>query len=231
MSQVHCKNDKTSAIARAEVHDMAPASPRTFAITVGVAITAAGVSLWQLHDSATAPPAPLPPASSAPVQARAAPRDRRVVVPPDRSRAERAPAPERTAPTTAHAATAREAIALALRAPHGSDGDRRDAMLRALADSGPAAPARAAATTARARHWHAALDPAIAGAIELGDSRCYRDGCAIEIAFATEDAYEMARDHLRRLPADTHDAGRLQTPAIRRADGWLVADWIALDKE
>src|SRR5688572_15617720 len=110
MSQVHCKNDKTSAIARAEVHDMAPASPRTFAITIGVvAITAAGVSLWQLHDSATPPPAPLLPASSAPVQARAAPRDRRVVVPPDRSRAERAPAPERTAPATAHAATAREA--------------------------------------------------------------------------------------------------------------------------
>ena len=211
---------------------MAPAAPRALAITVGVvAITVTCVSLWQLHDSATAPPAPPPPGSSALVQARAKRPGSRAVVPSDRSgRAEVTPAPER-APPTPDAEAAREAIALALRAPHASDCDRRDSMLHALADSGPAEPASAAAATTRVRRWHAALDPAIAGAIELGAARCYRGGCAIEVAFATEDAYEMARDHLRRLPADPQDGGRLQTPAIHRDDGWLVADWIALDKE
>jgi hypothetical protein len=207
---------------------MAPAAPRALAITV-IATAVAGVSLWQLHDRATAPPAPTPLAASAVVQARVDRPGPRAVMPPDRSgRTDVAPAPE---PAKRDAEAAREAIALTVRAAHASDGDRRAAMLRALADSGPAEPARAAAATARVRRWHAALDPDIAGAIELGAPRCYRGGCAIEVAFATEDAYEMARDHLRRQPADPQDGGRLQTPATARDDGWLVADWIALDKE
>jgi hypothetical protein len=203
-------------------------SPRAHANTVAaIAIVATAVSLWKLHDSG-APPAIALQATTPVVQPRIEPRDRRAAPPANVSRRTQSASPTAS---TAKAETTRDAVAIALRAPSASDSDRRNAILQALADSGRADPSRAAAITARATRWHEALDPDIAGAIQLGAARCYRGGCALEIAFATDDAYETAREHLRRAPADADDGGRLQTPATPRGDGWLVADWIALDTE
>jgi hypothetical protein len=197
---------------------MAPASPRAIATAIAVAaLGGAALLLWptrQRHPAA--------PAAAATVHARDAPVAAR----------ERRPAAARAAPPPPAAPpTARDTVALALRSAAPTAEARRLAVLAALAASGPADPAREAAATARIAGWHATLDRDIAGAIELGAARCYRAGCAAELAFATADAYQMAQDHLRRQPATADDGGRMATPAIPRGDGWLVADWIALAPE
>jgi hypothetical protein len=185
---------------------MAPASPRAIATAIAAAaLGSAALLLWPTSE-ARAPARP-----QRPPAARAAP----------------APAP----PPMDQAATGRDAVARALRSAAPTAEARRLAVLAALAASGPDAPGRGAAATARIAGWHAALDRDIAGAVEMGAARCYRAGCAVEMAFATADAYQMAQDHLRRQPASADDGGRMATPAIPRDDGWLVADWIALTSE
>jgi hypothetical protein len=204
---------------------MAPASPRAIAIAIAIA-TVGGAALWWPGGGAP-PTAAVTPAQ--PLQARAAarpqPRERGTEPAPPPSLA---PAEPGVAPASA---TGREALAIALRSAPATAEARRRAVLDALAASGPAEPAHAAAATARIAAWHAALGTEIAGAIELGAVRCHRAGCAAAVAFATPDAYAMAQDHLRRRPATDDDGGRMQTPAIPRGDGWLVADWIALAPE
>jgi hypothetical protein len=73
-------------------------------------------------------------------------------------------------------------------------------------------------------------DDRVIGAVERRSARCFRAGCAVEPRFVTLPAYEAARDHLRRLRADTA-GGRLMTAAVALDDGALVADWTALRPE
>jgi hypothetical protein len=151
--------------------------------------------------------------------------------PRDRNHPGAEPGPPVEALVSAPAPSARASIAMSMRARHATGADRRRAMLAALESSGRAEPARAAETAARIEQWHGALDPAIMGAIERGPARCFRAGCAVELWFATEPAYEAAREHVRRLPAETADGGRLVTPAVAVDDGAFVADWISLNAE
>jgi hypothetical protein len=123
----------------------------------------------------------------------------------------------------------RRPIIRAIRGDHPSPAARREAMLKALEDSGEDRGRWTAAAPDIFAAWQAAMPDDAGAALDPRASRCFRAGCEVEVRFADEAAYERAAAVLRRLPEDAPGhGGRVQTPPERLPNGEVQATWILL---
>lgn len=120
-------------------------------------------------------------------------------------------------------------VVAAIRGEHASPLDKRRAMVAALAASGPSDEPWTREVGAIFESWRAALQGEAAGAASLGLPRCYRDGCAVEVTFASAGAYEAARRQFRLLGSKVASlGGRVQTPPEELADAGFAVTWMFL---
>ncbi len=120
-------------------------------------------------------------------------------------------------------------VVAAIRGEHASPLDKRRAMVAALAATGPSDEPWTREAGAIFESWRAALQGEAAGAARLGLPRCYHDGCAIEVTFASAGAYEAARRQFRLLGNKVKSlGGRVQTPPEELADAGFVVTWMFL---
>jgi hypothetical protein len=117
----------------------------------------------------------------------------------------------------------------AIRGEFPSDDARRAAMLSALRASGTtdeAWTAMASSTFAGFRH---AMRDVGGVAVDAVRTQCFRAGCEATVVFDDEGAYRAAAGAFRELKdEDSQLGGRVQTPAVRRADGRFEGSWIVL---
>ncbi|ACY15528.1 hypothetical protein [Haliangium ochraceum] len=136
--------------------------------------------------------------------------------------------PDSSASISAAAGAMRPVVG-AIRRYHASPEDKRRAMIAALSESGASREPWTREADAVFASWRSALQGDAAGAATLGQARCYQDGCAVEVRFASSAAYEAARKQFHRLgPGVSSLGGRVQTPPEELGDGQLVVTWMAL---
>ena len=123
-------------------------------------------------------------------------------------------------------------IISAIRAPHASLADKRTAMLTALEASGAAAPEDGAWASQAGfifEAWQKQMPASALTGVVRGQPRCFHAGCAIDVEFQSEDAYNEAARVFRSIsePGAVH-GGRVQTPAVATDNGRVIATWIML---
>jgi hypothetical protein len=123
-------------------------------------------------------------------------------------------------------------IIRAIRENHTTPEARKNAMLRALRESGPTSEP----WTEQGRHvfddWEQAIPSEVHRATLQETTRCYRAGCEIAVRFASREDAEKAAEAFRTIaePSAQH-GGRIQTPAVNVGDGAYEANWIMLRPE
>lgn len=136
--------------------------------------------------------------------------------------------PDQTAP----ASDPTRPIISAIRADHASLADKRTAMVSAVEASGLVVP-QDAVWAARASEvfgaWEEQMPASALTGIVRGEPRCFQAGCAVDVEFQSEAAYNEAARAFRSIsePGVLH-GGRVQTPAVPTERGRVVATWIML---
>ncbi|WP_437590341.1 hypothetical protein [Sorangium sp. So ce1000] len=123
-------------------------------------------------------------------------------------------------------------IIQAIRGEHSSPVARREAMLKALEDSGEDRGRWTTAAPEIFAFWQRAMPDDAGALLDPEASRCFRAGCEVDVRFADEAAYERAAAVLRHLKEDVPGhGGRAQTPPERLPSGEVQATWILLRPE
>lgn len=120
-------------------------------------------------------------------------------------------------------------VILAIRGNHPTPEARREAMLKALRNSGPSDEAWTMQSTAVFDDWTGGISGDVGLRPDFTSAQCYQAGCEVELSFPDRASYEQASKEFRSLrEAGTTHGGRVQTPAYEDDNGQIRASWIML---
>ena len=123
----------------------------------------------------------------------------------------------------------RQRIVNALRAPHDSPLQRRDAVLAALADSGASPPGWTERGSAALDTWRDTLSREVLP-VRAEPTRCYAAGCVTRITFPDALSYDEARQRIPELELAGVGA-HMQLPPEHLSSGEVSVSWAVLPPE
>ncbi|MCU0685370.1 MAG: hypothetical protein MUF34_24545 [Polyangiaceae bacterium] len=140
-----------------------------------------------------------------------------------------APAPARPAPAAdaERSPDPRAPIVRAIRASYARELDRRDAMVRELAASGPSREPWTRGVGAAFDHWLREVASEGLEAPHVGEPRCFTAGCATALTFADRATADAFAERVRKTPSDWA-GGRVLTPPEELASGEVLVTWMLL---